>query len=66
MMSRGRKRALDWEQVKRARWLYTNTTCSMERIARHLRVSQGVIQDVIDKKGAYAETEAASQRVKPD
>lgn len=53
MKKRGRKRALDWEQVKRARWLYANTSCSMERIARHLRVSQGVIQDVIDKKGAY-------------
>jgi hypothetical protein len=27
----------------------------MERIAQHLRVSQGVIQQVIDRKGAYTE-----------
>lgn len=52
-MTRGRKRALTDEEVHRARWMYANTSCSMERIALHLRVSQGVIQDVIDHKGAY-------------
>lgn len=50
---RGRKRALDWERVYRARWLYANTSCSMAQIARNLRVSPGVIQAVIDRTGAY-------------
>jgi DNA-binding transcriptional regulator LsrR (DeoR family) len=55
MKKRGRKRALNDEQAYRARWMYANTSCSMERIAQHLRVSQGVIQQVIDRKGAYTE-----------
>lgn len=52
-MKRGRKQALDDKQVERARWLYANTDCSMQRIADRYGVSQGVIQHVIDRKGAY-------------
>jgi hypothetical protein len=50
---KGRTRALSYEQVKRARWMYAKTSNSMEKIGQHFHVSQGVIQDVIDKKGAY-------------
>jgi hypothetical protein len=50
---RGRKRALTDEQVEHARHLYNTTSCSMDRVARHFHVSQGVIQAVIDRKGAY-------------
>jgi len=53
-MTRGRKRALTDEQVERARWMYAKTSCSMQRLADHFHVSQGVIQHVIDRKGAYA------------
>jgi hypothetical protein len=49
----GRKQALNNKQVARARDLYINTSCSMQDIADRYGVSQGVIQAVIDKKGAY-------------
>ena len=49
----GRKRALGDEDIERVRWLYRNTSCSMQRIADRYKVSQGVIQHVIGKKGAY-------------
>ncbi len=51
---RGRKRALTGEQVERIRSMYAITSCSMQRIADHFGVSQGVIQAVIDKRGPYA------------
>lgn len=53
LKKRGRKRALTDEQVEHARHLYNTTSCSMDRVARHFHVSQGVIQQVIDRKGAY-------------
>ena len=54
---KGRPRSLTPEQVERIRWMYANTSCSMRRLADHFKVSHGVIQMVIDKRGAYASSE---------
>jgi hypothetical protein len=49
------KRKLDDEQVDAVRHLYRHTAMNLSDLARMFRVSQGVIQHVVDRKGAYSQ-----------
>lgn len=49
----GRKRLLTDDQAEHARYLYNETSCSMQRVADHFGVSVGVIAHVINRTGAY-------------
>lgn len=52
-MTRGRPRAVDDVTADRIRWMYDNTTCSMEVIARHFKISAQTVNQIIERKGAY-------------
>ena len=50
---RGAKKKCSAETVKRIRYFYYHTSCSISQIARHFDISSGTVDRIINKKGAY-------------
>lgn len=50
---RGRKPRLSPEQCERLRFLYHNSSCSLQRIAEHYGVSVSLASRVINRQGSY-------------
>lgn len=57
MKKRGRK-PYPKELAENVRWYYFNTDCSISQIARHFNISFTTVSNMIDKSGAYSESES--------